>query len=383
MDRHGVAAVEREAQEVADALGERVPVARKRGDGEALAVVLRQLVLGVVAEHLHVAVEERVVLHLARHELVGRIRGEAIGRAKGEHHADLQVRPVVVGGDDRLGGREELVERRVCDVLRVRVDETGGHVRGRLDAVDLVEGKVVLHEAVKRREARRGVLDEAVHQVAAIPAVEAVGQAQRVLVVLERDERLDAVVLAGLEDVLVVGDALGVGLGVVSIREDAAPLEREAQAVEALLGAEADVLLVVMVEVGRDVAGIVDVGVVYQAGHGALGQVTLGRAEAQRRGAPGAVWHLPRDATAHRVAAVGHDVGGGEAGAALEHAALVLVGRGGAAPEEVLAKCHSYSPLCLPPSGTFPYTMQFRSLTPKLHCVLCNLGVRDRNCMRC
>ena len=340
MRRHGTAAVEREGQEVADAVGQDVPVTRKRRNLNAVALVFGKLPHGILAQHLHVRVEQLLILHLHGSELIGRVRGVAVDRTVGKHHADRELRPVVVCGDDSLCRSQELVERRVGDVLRVGVDEAGGHERRPLDAVDLVEGEVVLHEAVEAREARGGVLHEDVHQIAAIPAIEAVGQRERVLIVLKGNKWLDAVLAARLEDILIEGETGLVWLLVVAVGEDAAPLDGEAQALEALLGAEADVLLVVVIEVTRDVRGIVDVGIVDRASHRTFGQVLHRAAKAQGKLVPAAIGHAEGDLTRDPVSSVGHDVSGGEASATLEDATLVLVGCRGATPKEVLVKTH-------------------------------------------
>ena len=122
---------------------------------------------------------------------------------------------------------------------------------------------------------------------------------------------------AGIDEVVVEGDALLVGGRLVALGEDAGPLDGGAQRPEAHLGKEGDVLLVVMIEVDRLVVGVV------LARQHAVGDATRG----------------VRD-----VVARGHHVGNGHAFAALVPAALDLVRGQRAAPQEVLAQTH-VSPL--------------------------------------
>ena len=74
-------------------------------------------------------------------------------------------------------------------------------------------------------------------------------------------ERLDIVGAQAVEDAVVEGEAGLVGLGVVAVGEDAAPRDGHAEHVEAHLGEQRDILLVVMVEVDTVMIGVEAVGV--------------------------------------------------------------------------------------------------------------------------
>ena len=166
--------------------------------------------------------------------------------------------------------------------------------------VDLVEGEPVLDPLAIALEQGAGVALEEADEAAVGPAVVGAGQVERGLVVADGDQRLDAVLLELVEDPVVEGQPLLVGLGLVTEREDAAPGDGEAEDLEAHLRQQGDVLGVTVVEVDG-----LELEVVRCGGLGGRGQD-----------------------------APGHDVLDGQALAVLVVGALDLVGGGGSAPQE-------------------------------------------------
>ena len=173
--------------------------------------------------------------------------------------------------------------------------------------VNLVEGHPVGDLLVVALEARGGVALEAVDELTVAPSSVFLGQVERDLEVHERDHRLDAVGAHAVEDAIVEGQARLVGLIVVALGVDAAPVDRGAQRLESHLGEELDVLLKTVVGVDGPVVGI----------------------------------HLPRlnavgDAPGHAMRPRREHVDDGEALAVLVVRTLHLMRRNRAAPEEIV-----------------------------------------------
>ena len=189
---------------------------------------------------------------------------------------------------------------------------------GNGSCVDLVEGQPIVHQVLVLGEEQLAEAHPQVYDRGVVPATILVAKRQRELVVADGHERLDAVALACLEHLAVVVDARLQWLGVVAVGEDAAPLRGEAEALEAHLAKEVDVLLKVMVEVDGLVAGVVD-----------------SLLHARRRNHARLVHRAARD-----------DVRHAEALAVRVVAALKLVSRRRAAPQKPLGKleiCHTRS----------------------------------------
>ena len=149
-----------------------------------------------------------------------------------------------------------------CRTLKA-LDQTGLHhgtyVHGA--AVDLVEGEPELDLVLVAVEDGLAVLLKEADELAARPAVVFLDQVIGHLVVAECDEWLDVVRAQAVEDAVVEGEAGLVGLGIVTVGEDAAPGDGHAEHGKAHLGEQRDVLLVVMVEVDAVVVGVEAVGV--------------------------------------------------------------------------------------------------------------------------
>ena len=113
----------------------------------------------------------------------------------------------------------------------------------------LVDGQPVLDLVAVLLEAHAAVADEVVDALTAGPAAVLLLQRLRQVEVVEGHDGRDAVSQAGVDHVVVVGDARGVDLA-VTVGDDARPGDREAELVEARLGHEGDVLLVAVIVVG-------------------------------------------------------------------------------------------------------------------------------------
>ena len=201
-------------------------------------------------------------------------------------------------------------------VLALLKDQTGTHKRQVQNHIDLVEGEPVLHQALVAGEDRgREVLVE-VDELAVAPAAVLLDEVNRAVEVRDGHERLDAVRLALAEYILVEGQASLVGLGLITVGEDAAPRQAHAEGLKPHLGKEGDVLLVVVVEIDAGLCGIVIA--VLEVEHLAL-------------------------AGDHRVAlgAVRSHVHVGQAAAVHVVGALALVGSRRAAPQEVFTESHA------------------------------------------
>ena len=123
-------------------------------------------------------------------------------------------------------------------------------------AVDLVEGEPELDLVLIAVEDGLAVLLKEADELAARPAVVFLDQVIGHLVVRQGHEWLDIVSAQAVEDAVVEGEAGLVGLGVVTAGEDAAPRDGHAEHVEAHLGEQRDVLLVVMVEIDAVMIGV-------------------------------------------------------------------------------------------------------------------------------
>ena len=123
-----------------------------------------------------------------------------------------------------------------------------------------------------------------------------------------------------VEDAVVEGETGLVGLGIIAVGEDAAPGDGHAEHVEAHLGEQCDILLVVMVEIDAVMVGVEAIGV-----------------------------DVDRDLARLLVAAAQEVVVDGSAAAVHVPSALKLISGGGATPIETLGEldvCHEHL-LCI------------------------------------
>ena len=326
--RRRFAHVVREREVIDIALGEDVEIAVLHLDVVAFVLPLLDDVGGIVAAHLHVAEEERFVHLFERGDLVARIAGFGVHRRHGEHAADLEIRVDLVPFDDGFRRGEEFVMRDLVErceaVFAFFVDDAGVRERREIDidvalVVDLVERHPELDFVLVALKAGDGELHEEVDELAAAPAAVLLDECERHFEVRERDDGLHAVFVHLVKEVVVKLQPCLVRLGIVAVREDARPGDARAEAFEAHLGEQRDVLFVVMVKVD-----------------GVMVRVVLARQ------------HAVRDLARHAVTACRHDVGNADALAALLPAAFELMGSDRAAPEKTFWKCHNVcSPLYL------------------------------------
>ena len=254
------------------------------GDILQVAVLHRKLdaVLGpealgverVLAAHLHVgAVPVHGVHLLLRGEHVDRIARGGVGEDEAIHVAHLELRVVLVGVAHDAAAGDKLMMQGLEALLSGGLDGTcralealdqasfhhGAYVHGA--AVNLVEGEPEFDLVLIAVEDGLAVLLKEADELAACPAVVLLDQVIGHLVVRERHERLDVVSTQAVEDAVVEGEAGLVGLGVVAVGENTAPGDGHAEHVEAHLGEQRNVLLVVMVEVDAVMVGIEAVGI--------------------------------------------------------------------------------------------------------------------------
>ena len=211
-----------------------------------------------------------------------------------------------------MGG---LVHQALVVVLRpaeeagVEVHAVGAGEVGLI--VDLVVGHPVFDLALVPRKAGAGKAEEELDHPAVLPAAVGLGQVQRHLEVAEGDDRLDAVLVALVEEIVVELQAGFVGGRLVAVGEDAGPGDGGAEALEAHLGKEGDVLLIMVVEVDGFVVGVVF------AGQNAVG-----------------------DTAGMGVVAGGDDIHDAQALAVFLVGAFQLVSGDRAAPQEIFAEAH-------------------------------------------
>ncbi len=142
-------------------------------------------------------------------------------------------------------------------VLPFLKDDACTHEAGRGHDVDFVEGQPVLHLRCVTREHRLGKPHKTVEHGAAAPATVRRHQVHGDVVVVKRHHRLYPPLAADAENVVVEGKALLVGLRVVTVGEDAAPRDGEAQGLEPHLAEERDVLSIMMIEIDGLLSGVV------------------------------------------------------------------------------------------------------------------------------
>ena len=242
-----------------------------------LDIVLGPEALGIeriLAAHLHVgAVPVHGIHLLLRGEHVSRIARGGIGEDEAVHVAHLKLRVMLVGITHDAAAGDKLVMQRLHTSLRRSMDRRSralkalnhaglkevAHVLSA--AVDLVEGEPELDLVLIAVEDGLAVLLKEADELAARPAVVFLDQVIGHLVVRQGHERLDIVSAQAVEDAVVEGEAGLVGLGVVTVGEDAAPRDGHAEHGKAHLGEQRDVLLVVMVKVDTVMVGVEAVGV--------------------------------------------------------------------------------------------------------------------------
>ena len=238
---------------------------------------------------------------------------------------------MLVGVLDRHGAGHKLVVQRLQAGLRVVGDLGGGALvpfqgaggqhrpEGGHGRVDLVEGQPVFDLVLVAVKDGFAVVHKVADDLAAFPAVALFHQRVGQLIMADGHQRLDAVLFAAVEHLVVEGQARLVGLFLHAGGEDARPVDGGAEHLEPHLGKQGNVLLVMVVEVDGVVAGVELVrpdgpGDPFRLGMGAVGAVVR-----------------------HALALAVHVPG-----------ALELVGGAGAAPQEIVTEnAHVRLPPCL------------------------------------
>ena len=175
--------------------------------------------------------------------------------------ADLALKTAVVEGQHGLGVGEHHVVLALESLGQMRLDATG---EGALDVgvggvrPDLVKGEPVGHLVGVLLKAEGGKVHKGVDGLA-VEEVALLKEGQRRIEVMQRDKRLDVVLVALGEKVVVELDALGVDLA-GAVGEDAAPGDGEADAVDAKLLAQLQVDGVLVVEVRSGIGGKAPLG---------------------------------------------------------------------------------------------------------------------------
>ena len=123
--------------------------------------------------------------------------------------------------------------------------------------VDLIEGEPVFHQPVERLEAGARIAGEEIDHFAVAPRAILHDQMHRHVKMTQRNQRLDTVLLALLEQAAVKSDALRVGLAFVAARVEAAPGDRGAEHRKAHLRHQCDILFVAVIKIDRLMARIV------------------------------------------------------------------------------------------------------------------------------
>ena len=286
--------------------------------GQVLAEVLKA-VLRIAAQNRRIAPpgdRERPVLRAARDgevrlarglDVLGAVAGRnariAAGRIAHAHagdgftqHPDRQAvrQQNMVTHRDRRGRREHIARRMHARAV-AQADE----------ALRLVEGDEVLHAVAETPGAQRCVLEEPGRALRILPCTPGL-QGGGVVPMEERDDRADAGGEQLVDERVVERDALLVHL-TYALRKQARPGDGEAVVFDAHLLHQPHIFLEAVIVVAGDVAGV-------------------------------PLEHLAR--------LVGEAVPDGRALAVLEGCALDLIGRGGRAPDEILAETHVFLLSC-------------------------------------
>ena len=226
---------------------------------------------------------------------------------------------------DGLGRGDELMVRDLREhrlavlallVAHARVGERRERIVQIALVVDLVERHPVLDLVLVTLEADLRETHEEIDELAATPAAVLRHQMIRHFKMRERDDRLHAVLMHLVKEVIVELEPGLVRRLLIAVRENARPGNRGAEAFEAELREQRDILLVVMVEVDRLVVRIVFPG-----------------------------QDAVRDLTGHAGAADRHDIRDRDALAAFLPAALQLMRGDCAAPKKSFWKAHTVSSL--------------------------------------
>ena len=175
--------------------------------------------------------------------------------------ADLALKATVVEGQYCLGVGEHHVVLALEGLCQMRFDATG---EGALDVgvggigPNLVKGEPIGHLVGVLLKAEGGKVHKGVDGLA-VEEIALLKEGQRRVKVMQRDERLNVVLMALGEEIVIELDTLGVDFA-GTVGKDAAPGDGEANAVDAELLAQLQIDGVLVVEVGSGIGGEAPLG---------------------------------------------------------------------------------------------------------------------------
>ena len=175
--------------------------------------------------------------------------------------ADLALKTAVVEGQHGLGVGEHHVVLALEGLGKMRLDATG---EGALDVgvggvgPDLVKGEPVGHLVGVLLKAEGGKVHKGIDGLA-VEEVALLKEGQRRIEVMQRDKRLNVVLVALGEEIVIELHTLGVDFA-GAVGEDAAPGDGEANAVDAELLAQLQIDGVLVVEVRSGIGGEAPLG---------------------------------------------------------------------------------------------------------------------------
>ena len=132
-----------------------------------------------------------------------------------------------------------------------RGHNAAAHQRRMQDGVDLVEGQPVFHSALIPCKQHLAEVQIKVDEFTAVPAIVFFCQIQRRFVMADGNQRLNAVLFALGDHIVIELQALFVGRSVIAIRENSAPCHRKAEHLKTHFCKELDVRLIMVVKVNR------------------------------------------------------------------------------------------------------------------------------------
>lgn len=201
------------------------------------------------------------VLVVGGFDVGGVVLVERILKLQRLNDADLALKTAVVEGQYCLGVGEHHVVLALEGLGQMRLDATG---EGALDVgvggigPDLVKGEPVGHLVGVLLKAEGGKVHKGIDGLA-VEEVALLKEGQRRVKVMQRDKRLNVVLVALGEKIVVELDTLGVDFA-GTVGEDAAPGDGEANAVDAKLLAQLQIDGVLVVEVRSGIGGEAPLG---------------------------------------------------------------------------------------------------------------------------
>ena len=143
----------------------------------------------------------------------------------------------------------QALEDCVLIVLFLIFDQAHTVVGVELAGIELIEGQPVIHPITQTLEQGAGVAHIALHRLAALPTAVLCYQMQWNIVVQNGSEHLDAMGVAGIEQIHVKLQTCLVGLRIIAIGEDACPADRGAQHLDAQLCKQLQIFLPAVIKI--------------------------------------------------------------------------------------------------------------------------------------